>query len=205
MGARKVVPASARSFEIGASWESGDTRLSVTAYRNDVRDLIGYEPNIDENFEPLGLCPPGYAFGCARNIGRARLQGLTFAGAQRWRQWELSGNVELLDATDSDTGNRLNRRAAHQESVTLTWTEDAWTAGAALVFVGSRPDGSPGTTFVLGGYGVLDLRATWRFMPKGRLEAKLLNALDHRVEPLRDYQGLGRQAWIGVRFDGQGL
>ena len=201
----EIKPERGRSFEIGASWESGDTRLSVTAYRNDVRDLIGYEPSIDENFEPLGLCPPGYAFGCARNIGRARLQGLTFAGAQRWRQWELSGNVELLDATDSDTGNRLNRRAAHQESVTLSWTEDAWTAGAAFVFVGSRPDGSPGTTFVLGGYGVLDLRATWRFKPKGRLEAKLLNALDHRVEPLRDYQGLGRQAWIGVRFDGQGL
>ena len=76
---------------------------------------------------------------------------------------------------------------------------------AVVRAVGSRPDGSPGTTFVLGGYGVLDLRATWRFKPKGRLEAKLLNALDHRVEPLRDYQGLGRQAWIGVRFDGQGL
>ena len=87
----------------------------------------------------------------------------------------------------------------------LTWSDDAWNAGAAFVFVGSRPDGSPGTTFVLGGYGVLDLRAAWRFMPQWRLEAKLLNALDRRVEPLRDYQGLGRQAWIGVRFDGQGL
>jgi len=26
-----------------------------------------------------------------------------------------------------------------------------------------------------------------------------------RVEPLRDYQGLGRQAWLGVRFDGRGF
>ena len=51
----------------------------------------------------------------------------------------------------------------------------------------------------------LDLRAAWRVMPQWRLEAKLLNALDHRVEPVRDYQGLGRQAWIGVRFDGQGF
>jgi hypothetical protein len=30
-------------------------------------------------------------------------------------------------------------------------------------------------------------------------------ALDHRVEPLRDCQGLGRQAWLGVRFDGRGF
>jgi vitamin B12 transporter len=201
----EIKPEEGRSFEIGASWESGATRMSVTAYRNKVKDLIGYEPNVDENFEPLGLCPPGYPFGCARNIGRARLQGLSIAASQRWGALELAANVELLDATDTDTGNRLNRRAAHQESVVLTWSEDAWNAGAAFVFVGSRPDGSPGTSFVLGGYGVLDLRASWRFLPQWRLEAKLLNALDRRVEPLRDYQGLGRQAWLGVRFDGQGL
>ena len=201
----EVKPERGRSIEVGASWESGDTRVSVTAWRNDVRDLIGYEPNVDDAFQPLGLCPPTYAFGCARNIGRARLQGLTLGGSQRWRQLELSGNVELLDATDRDTGQRLNRRAAHQESVAATWTADAWSAGAAFVFVGARPDGTPGTSFQLGGYGVLDLRATWRFLPQWRLEAKLLNALDHRVEPVRDYQGLGRQAWLGLRFDGQGL
>ncbi len=26
-----------------------------------------------------------------------------------------------------------------------------------------------------------------------------------RVEPLRDYRGLGRQAWIGVRYASAGL
>jgi vitamin B12 transporter len=201
----EIKPERGRSIEIGASWESGDSRASVTAWRNDVRELIGYEPNVDDDFQPLGLCPPAYAFGCARNIGRARLQGLTLTVSQRWRNLELGGNVELLDATDRDTGYRLNRRAAHQESVAATWTEEAWSAGAAFVFVGARPDGTPGTTFQLGGYGVLDLRATWRFLPKWRLDAKLLNALDHRVEPVRDYQGLGRQAWLGLRFDGQGL
>ena len=59
---------------------------------------------------------------------------------------------------------------------------------------------------MLGGYGVARPAArAWRFAPQWRLEAKLLNAFDHRVEPLRDYQGLGRQAWLGIRFDGQGL
>jgi vitamin B12 transporter len=107
-----------RSYEIGASWESGDTRLSITAYRNKVKDLIGYEPNFDdETFEPLGLCPPGYAFGCARNDRPGPAAGREPRGSQRWGALELSGSVELLDAEDSDTGYRLNRRAAHQESV----------------------------------------------------------------------------------------
>ncbi|MGZ5252638.1 MAG: TonB-dependent receptor, partial [Caldimonas sp.] len=73
--------------------------------------------------------------------------------------------------------------------------------GASLLDIGSRPD----TGVVLGGYGLVNLRAAWLIVPQWRLEAKLLNALDHRVEPLRDYQGLGRQAWIGIRFDGKGL
>ena len=34
---------------------------------------------------------------------------------------------------------------------------------------------------------------------------ELLNALDHGVEPKRVYHGLGRQAWLGVRFDGAGF
>ena len=33
----EIKPERGRSFEIGASWESGDTRLSVTAYRNEVQ------------------------------------------------------------------------------------------------------------------------------------------------------------------------
>jgi vitamin B12 transporter len=32
-----------------------------------------------------------------------------------------------------------------------------------------------------------------------------MNALDHRIEPVFNYQGLGRQFWIGVRYDGKGL
>ena len=70
-----------------------------------------------------------------------------------------------------------------------------------MLDVGSRPDGG----VVLGGYALFDLRAAWRFQPHWQLQAKLLNALDHRVEPIRDYQGLGRQAWIGIGFDGKGF
>jgi vitamin B12 transporter len=42
-------------------------------------------------------------------------------------------------------------------------------------------------------------RSAWR------IEAKLNNALDRQVEPVRDYRGLGRQAWLGVRYDAAGL
>ncbi|HKX42036.1 MAG TPA: TonB-dependent receptor, partial [Burkholderiaceae bacterium] len=72
--------------------------------------------------------------------------------------------------------------------------------GAALLAVGARPDGG----VQLGAYETLDLRARWRFAKQWQLEAKLLNATDRTIEPARDYQTPGRQAWIGVRYDSMG-
>ncbi len=195
-GVSTVQPEHGRSIEAGLAWQSGGSTASVTIYRNQVRNLINFQP--DRTFCPAD---PSYDFGCASNVGRARLQGATIAGSQRIGSFSIGGTIDLLDAKDADTGVRLTRRAAQQESIIADYDLGAWSFGGSLLFVGSRPDGG----VVLGGYGTVDLRAVWRFQPHWRLEAKMLNALDHRIEPVLDYQGLGRQAWIGVRFDSTGI
>ena len=195
-GVATIRPEHGRSVEIGAAWQSGGTTAGATLYRNRVRDLIGFQPDASK-------CPddPAYAFGCAGNTSRARLQGATLTGGQHWGGFYLHANVDFLDATDADTGVRLARRAAHQETVAADYDIGAWTVGGSMLDIGSRPDNGE----LLGGYALLDLRTTWRFAPAWRLEAKMSNALDHKVEPVRDYQGLGRQAWIGIRYDGLGF
>jgi vitamin B12 transporter len=195
-GVPTVRPERGESIEAGAAWQSDEASVSATVYRNNVRDLIVFQP--DRTF-----CPPdpAYDFGCAANVGRARLQGATIAASGRWRGFDLRANVDFLDATDADTGVRLPRRAAHQENVGADYVTGPWRFGAALLFVGSRPDNG----IVLGGYGIVDLRVAWQPRKAWRIEAKLNNALDHQVEPVRDYRGLGRQAWLGVRYDSAGL
>ena len=195
-GVATIRPERGRSVEVGASWQGDDASVSATLYRNRVRDLIVFAP------DPAS-CPadPAYAFGCAANVGRARLQGATFAASGRWRGFDARANVDLLDATDANTGVRLTRRAAHQESVAVDHESGAWRIGASALFVGARPDNG----VVLGGYGIVDLRVAWGAQPTWRVEARLHNALDRRVEPLRDYRGLGRQAWLGIRYDSAGL
>ena len=195
-GVPTVRPERGRSVEAGVSWQGDDASASVTLYRNRVRDLIGFQP--DRSFCPAD---PAYDFGCAGNAQRARLQGATIAATKRRGSLELRANVDVLDATDADTGARLPRRAAHQESIAADYAAGRWLGGVAALFVGSRPDG--GT--VLGGYGVVDVRVAWQPLRTWRIEAKLNNALDHRVEPLLGYRGLGRQAWLGVRFDSAGF
>ena len=195
-GVPDIKPERGRSMELGINWRAGDSEAAATVYRNRLRDLIFYDSDRTQ-------CPadPAYDFGCARNIGRAQLQGATFSGSQRWGAWRVGGTVDFLDAKDTDTGKRLTRRAAHQESLSADYEIGAWNFGGALLAVGARPDG----TVTLRSYATLDLRARWRFTPQWQLEAKLLNATNREIEPARDYQSLGRQAWIGVRYDGKGL
>jgi vitamin B12 transporter len=195
-GVSSVRPEKGRSIEAGLSWRTAASEASITVYQNKVRDQIGYQP--DPAFCPAAA---GYPYGCAANVSRARLTGATLAASTRAGGLTLRANIDVLDAKDADTGIRLPRRAAHQESLTADYATGAWNFGAALLAVGSRPDAG----VVLSGYETLDLRTTWRVAPQWLLEARLLNATNRNIEPLRDYQALGRQAWLGVRFDSAGL
>ncbi len=195
-GVPTLRPEHGLSVEVGAAWRAGGTSLSGTLYRNRLRDLIVYEPDASKCPDPVV-----YAFGCAASVGRARLQGATFAVSQQVGAFSLSGNIDFLDAKDMATGQRLMRRAAHQETFGVDWTHGPLALGATLFDVGSRPDFGG----ELAAYQTLDLQARYRFAPQWRAEAKLLNATNRRFEPAHDYQSLGRQLWLGVRYDGAGL
>lgn len=189
-GVASLRPEKGRSAELGLSWQQAAHDASITVYRNKVRDLIGYDP------DSTGTTCPAGQFGCAANTSKARLQGATLAAGTRHGNWQLRANVDFLDARDEDTGQRLNRRAAHQGSVSVDHDAGAWQAGATLTRVGSRPDGDTR----LGAYAQLDLRASWRVDARWRLEARVFNVTDRDIEPVLGYQDPGRQFWLGLRW-----
>ena len=197
-GVDSITAERGRSVELGLTWRAAGSELAATVYKNRVHDLIAYE---SDPTPPNCPADPAYSFGCARNIGNARMQGATLSGSHRFGNLRIVATLDALDAQDTDAKKRLNRRAAHQESLSADYDLGTWSFGAALLAVGARPDGNKR----LGSYETLDLRARWRFAPQWQLEAKLLNATGRDYEPTRDYQALGRQAWVGLRFDGRGL
>ena len=191
-GVPGIRPERGRSSEIGVNGRWGGGDVAATLWHNRVRDMIGYEPS-------AARCPsgPSYAFGCASNIGRARLQGLTLAAGQQWGGVALRGTLDLLDARDQISGSRLPRRAAHQTSLDATWVQGPLGWNAALLRLGTRPDGGKR----LAAETTLNLQATWRVAPQWQLQARLINATDESLEPVRDYQGPGRQAWLALRWE----
>jgi vitamin B12 transporter len=195
-GVPTLQPERGRSIELGLRWQGSASDAALTLYRNRVRDLIAYEA--DRSFCPAD---PAYDFGCARNLARARLQGATLAAATRQGAWTVRAQLDFVDATDAATGQRLPRRAAHQQTLDAGVNLGAWNLGATLLAVGARPDAGK----QLPAYQTLDLRAYWRVAPQWRIEARLLNATDRDIEPARDYAAPGRQAWLGLRYDSRGL
>lgn len=195
-GVPGLEPERGRSLELGLIGRVGGVELSATAWHNRMRDLIVYTPDPAD-------CPddPAYEFGCAANLSDVKLQGLTLGGSAVLGAWSLRAQVDVVDAKDADSGARLNRRAAHQASLAADYTWGDWRLGAAVLQVGERSDSGwrlPQET-------TLDLKARWQLTREWTLEAKVLNATDVTLSPARDYQGLGRQAWLGVRYDFGGL
>lgn len=191
-GVPGIRPEHGRSEELGIDGNLQGVKVGATLWHNQLHDLIGYQ--VDRSQCPVD---PSYDYGCAGNIARARLQGATLTGLGEAGPWIWHAQLDLLDAKDADTGARLNRRAAHQASVAVEYHVGDWRLGAAVLQVGSRPDG---VNFQLPEETTLDLKARWAIARGWTLEAKLLNATNVDLQPARDYQGLGRQAWLGVRY-----
>ncbi len=195
-GVASVQPEHGRSAELGLTWQGAAQSLSATAWRNHVSNLIAYESD-------NSLCPndPAYTYGCARNFGKARLSGLTLAGQQQWQALMLRGEYNYLEAYDGLTNAWLPRRARHQLSLSTEWRSGDWTLGATSVASSARMDGN----VALRGRQTLDLNVRLKLAKQWQVQAKLLNATNTDIEPVRDYQALGRQAWLGVRYEGVGL
>jgi vitamin B12 transporter len=199
-GVATLRPEKARSVEVGVDWrDAAGAEAALTLYRQRQRDLIGFEPD-------AARCPAGFAFGCAANVQSARLQGASVDGRLPWRAaggGSVATRLEWLDAIDLGTGQPLPRRAARQATVSLVQQAGPVRASAEVVHVGERPDFG----VMLPSYTTLDLMASWR--PASlvgidglEVQARLLNATDRDVQPLRGYQALGRQAWLVLRWAG---
>ncbi len=184
-GVATLQPERSRSIEAGLNYQAEQTSVSATAYYNKVSDLIGFD----------------FACNCAANTARALLQGLTLQGLQQWGHFQFTLALDWLNAMDRDTDQTLPRRAANQQTFAVDYNVGPWQLGGTALRVSQRPDAG----VLLPAYTLLNLNARWRFERFWQIELRLQNAFDKDYQPARDYQDVGRQFWLGLRYDGKGL
>ncbi|MBX7541719.1 TonB-dependent receptor [Qipengyuania sp. GH29] len=198
-GNEALVPEHSASFDLGIErgQRGSGLHLALTGFRRESEDLIGYTSCFSAS--PPALCEDG-RFGFYENTGRARAQGIEAeAGYDLTDGLRLSGVYSFVDAEDRESGNDLARRPRHFGTLFADWQSDFGLGlGADLRIVGSSYDDN-GNFTRLGGYEVLDVRATQEVGDHLEVFGRIENVLDADYQTVAGYGTAGRGVFAGVR------
>jgi vitamin B12 transporter len=184
-------PEQGRNREIGIHYEQGGTALGAVAYRNRLTDLL-------VNTTP---CPvAGFRSGCAYNVNRATLEGISLSARQQLgNAFTLSASADLQDPQDDNSGKQLVRRARRHGNVALEYTAGSLRGGAEWQVSSYRFDDTANKVR-LGGYGLLNLYTAWDFAPSWSVTLRWNNAAGKRYELARNYGTAGSSVYAGLRY-----
>jgi vitamin B12 transporter len=180
-------PERARSTELALRHDGGALQGGLVLFRSSVRDLITVDPS----------------FTTVINVNRARIRGATLDASISDGMWTARGEFTHQQAEDADTGSRLVRRARQYGSASLSATTGAWRAGVEWVLSGDRFDTAANSEASrMGGYGLVNLNASWFVTPSWSLSARLNNAADKRYELVQGYNTPGRNLFVSLAYAG---
>lgn len=172
-------PERSRSAEASLRWAGGPWHTSATVFENRISDLIV----INDSFTTV------------ENVARARIRGLTLQARWAAAPWSARVEATLQQPQNADSGQQLVRRAKRFASAGLDWAAGPWRLGAELVAAGARfNDGA--NTDRLGGYGLVNLHASWALAPGWQLGARVDNAGDRGYTLVRGYDQPGRRFFV---------
>jgi len=185
-------PEQGRNFEAGVQYNDGATEASATIYRNKLTDLL-------VSTSPCPIDVKAYPFGCAYNVNHAKLEGITLAASRRLGAFNFSASADFQDPKDETTGKSLVRRAKEHGTATVEYTAGPLVAGVEWQVSGKRYDDAANRNR-LGGYGLLNLYATYQIARDWSLLARVNNATDKDYAVARYYGVPGATVFAGIRY-----
>ena len=188
-GNASLVAESGRNVELGLRWASAGSEAGVAAWRNEVDNLLV--------FGAPGVC--SNQFGCYRNVGRARLEGITLKGRTSLAGVDLRGSLDWQDPRNVDTDKLLQRRARRLANFGADTVVAGWTLGTEVQAAGRRYENAA-NTLPLGGYALVNVYLGKALAQGFTLEARVDNLGDKQYELARNYATAGRSGQLTLRW-----
>lgn len=176
-------PEAGRNREVALIWEKGTHNASATYYLSRIKNMIDFS----------------FATFAFENVSRARLEGLTLTYAGQFGDWGVRATYDWLDATNEDTDLQLGRRARNKALLALSRNWGTLETGVELVGVGRRYD-TNNETGEMGGYGLVNLTASYPIGKGVSIEGRFNNLFDKKHETVRGYGTPGFNAFVGIRY-----
>jgi vitamin B12 transporter len=173
-------PERGKNREFGLTYTRGTHELKLTRFDNRVRGFITLQPAVV-------------------NVPQARLEGWSMGYTGSAGAWSWYGNLELLDARNRLTGQKLARRADETLTAGLDHRVGAWTWGTALQLVGERFDNAA-NTLRLPGFGTVDAYVRYALTPDWSLALRVNNLGDKAYQTANGYNQPGRAAYVTLHW-----
>ncbi|WP_338770561.1 TonB-dependent receptor [Massilia sp. METH4] len=193
-GNKNNKPEEGRNAEVGLRYDDGTTQLAAVYYHNKLDNLL-------LNTSPCPYPNDGekYEWGCAYNINKALLEGLSLTAERQMGKLLLTANADFADPKDETTGKRLQRRAKRHANIAAEYDMGALRGGVEWQLSSSRYDDAANRNR-LAGYGVVNLFATYRFNQDWSALVRWNNVGDKDYELARFYQTGGSNVFAALRY-----
>jgi vitamin B12 transporter len=188
-------PEEGRNAEAGVHYDDGKTQLGAVYFHNKVTDLL-------VNTSP---CPfpndanNDYQYGCAYNVNKALLEGLSLSAARQFGALTLTANADFQQPKDETTGKLLQRRAKRHANLTAEYGMGPLNTGVEWQISSRRFDDAANRN-TMAGYGVVNLFGTYRLAPDWSVLVRVNNVADRDYELARFYPTGGRTAFASLRY-----
>jgi vitamin B12 transporter len=190
VGNPDLQPEKSRNIEASLRYATDDTRLSVVAYQNKIRNLIS----------PFVCIEPGPFFcnlGHPENVASATIRGVTLAAEQDYGNTTLRASADFVNPRDDRSGRQLARRARQTYRFSAEHRIQAVTVGAEYQFTGKRYDDEANMT-ALGGHSLLNLTAAYDFSPHASVQVRWNNVLDKQYSNVYGYNMPGSNVFVNL-------
>ncbi len=148
-------PETSRQGELGLQWRpTGNQTLRLSAFQNDVDDLIDY----------VLVDPVNFIYE-AENVQRARIRGAEFGYEWQGAAWKVHSNYTVLDPQNLTTGQQLLRRSHYNFAFGGQYDHGPLYFSADLQLAGPRTDFVGFDLGTVGGYTLVNLGVGYQWRP----------------------------------------
>ncbi len=185
-GNPNLQPEKSKSIETGLHGKQTWGDWDVRAYQTSIHHLINTVCDIN--------------FNCtAANVDEARIQGLETQLSATLAGWRSALSLSLTDPRDVATDHILPRRSKRTLRLDTDRAFGKTRFGMTWLAQGRRFDNAANTV-VVGGYGLLNLRAEYDLSKDWLVRARLDNILDKQYETVHDYNTPGRSVFVSLGY-----
>ena len=175
-----LLPEKSRNVEASLRYSDDHTTASVVVYQNKIRNLIVSDQNWN-----------------LQNVGSATIRGVTLTGSKHWGSTTLTASADFMNPQNNDTDRELNRRARQVYRLSAEHRLADWTLGTEYQFTGKRYDDVANNTR-LGGYGLLNLTASFDFSKHAAIQVRWNNVTDKDYATAYGYQMPGSNVFVNL-------